>query len=238
MDFSLRNTALEIMDHPNVEAQVYERAYRDINRCNKLLGGYGITLNALRNVFQNNPKKSYTILDMGSGDGEMLRKIADEFKNEDFTLVLTGVDLRDEVIELARQKSGHYSNISFIKQDILTLEKGFSCDVVLCTLTMHHFTDEEINTFAKKFIEISNLAVIVNDLERSPWAYWLFNLFSFVFIQTKIARLDGLTSITKGFKKNDLERYAKALPHAKHTISWEWAFRYLWLMQRERQKQL
>ncbi|MDT0621593.1 methyltransferase domain-containing protein [Croceitalea vernalis] len=234
MDFATRSTQLELMDDPNMDAEKYERAYLDINRCNKLLGGYGITITEVQKLLRSHPKKSYTILDMGCGDGEMLRRISKVIDNEDFSLKLIGVDLRDDVLDIARSKSTEYNNISFIKQDILDIEDDFDCDIILCTLTMHHFTNDQIKVFLNKFVSLAKVGVVINDLERSKISYQLFKLFSFFFIKTEIAKIDGLISISKGFKKGDLTSFSKQLTQAEHLIKWKWAFRYLWVMQMNR----
>lgn len=234
MDFSIRSTVLELMDNPEMDAKKYRKAYLDINRCNQLLGGYGITLKAIKNLVKNNPKKSYTILDMGCGDGEMLRRISKLADKEGFNVKLIGIDLREDVLDMSRAKSKAYDNISFIKQDILTLSDDFDCDILLCTLTMHHFTEAQIAVFLKKFTTIAKLGVVINDLERSKVSYALFKLFSIFFIRTKVAKYDGLVSISKGFKKEELLMYAKPLKNVIHTIKWQWAFRYVWIMKTNR----
>ena len=57
MDFKFRSTAIELMDDPQMDAEKYKAAYLDINRCNKLLGGYGITINAVLDLLSKAEKK-------------------------------------------------------------------------------------------------------------------------------------------------------------------------------------
>ncbi|MDT0607634.1 methyltransferase domain-containing protein [Croceitalea rosinachiae] len=234
MDFTSRSKESELMDDPKMDAEKYREAYLDINRCNRLLGGYGITINAVKSLLKKPVKKSYTILDMGCGDGEMLRRISKAFEKQGLEAKLIGVDLRDDVLDIARSKSKEYTNINFTKQDILELKDDFDCDIVLCTLTMHHFTDEQIHIFLKKFNTLAKIGVVINDLERSKLSYGLFKLFSIVFIKTAIAKYDGLVSISKGFRKKELLTYSRQLKTAIHTIKWKWAFRYVWVMQTNR----
>ena len=101
---------------------------------------------------------------------------------------------------------------------------------MLCTLTLHHFNDKELHFFVTKFTELATLGVIINDLERNSLAYTLFKGFSAFFIKSKVAYEDGLTSITKGFKRKELTEYAQKIPNYQHVISWRWAFRWLWLI--------
>jgi 2-polyprenyl-3-methyl-5-hydroxy-6-metoxy-1,4-benzoquinol methylase len=234
MNFDNRSEELELMDDPDMDAEKYREAYIDINKCNQLLGGYGITINSVLKLIRATPKESYTIIDMGCGDGEMLRKLSKALRKEGIAVALIGIDLRDDVLEIARSKSKGYSDIEFKKQDILTLDKGIGCDILLCTLTMHHFTDEQIKIFTKKFYELASIGVVINDLERNILSYQLFKLFSFFFIKTSIAKTDGLISISKGFRKQELIDFAKNIPNVIHVIKWKWAFRYVWVMQTNR----
>ena len=231
MDFSRRSVVEEHLDNPNLDKESFRKAYLDINRCNSLLGGTAITLKAIKKLINDHPQKSYTIYDMGCGDGHMLRSIADSFQNEDFELQLVGIDLQEDILTLARDASGTYSSIEFKKADILTLSSMEGCDILLCILTMHHFKDKEILKFVKKFSELARLGTIINDLERSKIAYLLFQVFSLFFVRSTIAKEDGLISIQKGFRKPELKKMATEFKNVKHTIEWKWAFRYLWVME-------
>ncbi|NAY90914.1 methyltransferase domain-containing protein [Muricauda sp. JGD-17] len=230
MDFSNRSLVEEYLDDPNLEKESFRKAYLDINRCNTLLGGTAITLKAIKDLIECHPKKSYTIYDMGCGDGHLLREVAKKFKNTGITLNLVGFDLRDDVIQLARDSSQSYQSISFKKADILSLDEVPDCDILLCTLTMHHFEEKEILKFIEIFSELAKVGVIINDLQRSKSAYFLFHVFSLFFIKSTIAKRDGLISISKGFRKLELKRMADNLKNVHHTITWKWAFRYLWVM--------
>ena len=70
-----RNTEYELMDNPNVTIDVLSLVFRDINKSNRFLGGNSITLGKVCELIKVFPKKQYTIVDMGCGDGETLRKL-------------------------------------------------------------------------------------------------------------------------------------------------------------------
>lgn len=145
-------------------------------------------------------------------------------------ITFLGVDLNPLSLELAREAAADYPEIGFKEQDVLAPEMTkIRCDVVISSLTMHHFSESEIFRFTKRFNDLASIGVVINDLQRSALAYLLFRMFSFFFIRTRTARLDGLTSITRGFTKNELQNFAKALPGAQHHIQWKWAFRYVWV---------
>ena len=235
MQLAIRNTDIELMDNPNLGVHELKKVFKDINRVNNLLGGSKISLNALWKLIKDCPKESYTILDMGCGDGFMLRKAALFLRKRNVRAKLIGLDLREDILSIAREASKDFPEISYIKQNVLQLKPDkFQCDILLCTLTMHHFNNEEIAVFLKKFISISKLGVVINDLQRNKIACYLFKVFRIFFLKSTIAKKDGLTSIKSGFLKAELQEFAKNIPTVIHQIEWKWAFRYVWVIQTNR----
>ncbi|MEM0932906.1 MAG: methyltransferase domain-containing protein [Bacteroidota bacterium] len=231
MDFSVRSRVDEMMDNPKMELPTLKKAYKDINRCNTLLGGESITIAGVWEIIKVDQKKSYTILDMGCGDGTMLRKLCLFLRKKGIPHQMTGIDLRNDVLQIASQNSTDFPEITFRKMDILKADETFSCDIIINTLTMHHFDEDRIDAFLNQFVKLANVGIVINDLHRSKLSYFLFKIFSFFFIQTHVAKVDGLISISKGFTKKDLYRLANNIPNVTHNIRWKWAFRYLWTMQ-------
>lgn len=231
VNLSKRSNQPELMDSFDEPVTSLKAVFQDINRVNKLLGGNAITINAVQKLINENPKESYSIVDMGCGDGNMLRAIATYFRKNKIKGHFIGIDLNKNALEIAQETSHNFPEIKYSYQDILEInEKDFQCDILINTLTMHHFTDEQVVIFLKKFTQLASYGVVINDLQRSSLAYYLFHLFSSIFIKTKIAKIDGLISIRRGFIKKELLAYAEKLPNVYHKIAWKWAFRYVWIL--------
>lgn len=232
MNFNKRSTAPELMDDAELPEAELRLALKDLAVVNKYLGGNQITITALEGMITSQPdKKLWRVMDVGCGDGEVLRQIARHFKNLDYKIEFIGLDINEKSIARARKKSEGISHLTFSTQNILTLDAATAgCDIILCTLTMHHFTDQQICTFIKTFVQLASTGVIINDLQRSKIAYRLFQLFSGIFMKSKIAKYDGKVSIARAFKKEELETYSKQLALDSYFIQWKWAFRYLWVI--------
>ena len=232
MNFNKRSTAPELMDDAELPEAELRLALKDLAVVNKYLGGNQITITALEGMITSQPdKKLWRVMDVGCGDGEVLRQIARHFKNLDYKIDFIGLDINEKSIARARKKSEGISHLTFSTQNILTLDAATAgCDIILCTLTMHHFTDQQICTFIKTFVQLASTGVIINDLQRSKIAYHLFQLFSGIFMKSKIAKYDGKVSIARAFKKEELETYSKQLALDSYSIQWKWAFRYLWVI--------
>ncbi|MCG2461307.1 methyltransferase domain-containing protein [Flavobacteriaceae bacterium F89] len=231
VDLSIRSREPELMDDPTMDLSTLGTVFRDINLVNRLFNGTRITINAVDDLVKEHPKDSYTIIDMGCGDGNMLRQVALHFRKSKIKGQFIGIDLNENALAMGRKLSNQFPEISFLKQNILALDPSeLDCDILLCTLTMHHFRDHQIPDFLGKFVQLSHLGVIINDLQRSRSSYYLFKAFRGIFLRTKIAKHDGLVSIKSGFSRAELEQFSRSMPQINHRIHWKWAFRYLWIL--------
>ena len=170
-------------------------------------------------------------MDVGCGNGDMLRTLADFGLKNNLKFQLIGIDANNFTINHARKLSEKYSNIAYQCEDIF--DKPFQelkADIILCTLTLHHFKDNEIVHLLNVFNTNSNIGVVINDLQRSSIAYRLFQALCFVFRLNDMSREDGLISILRGFKKEELIHFSQKLNFNNYKIHWKWAFRYQWII--------
>ena len=231
-NFSKRSSDLEIMDDFALKGQELEETLKDLDKVNKWLGGNKITLEGIEKLEKNSrSSRPLRIIDVGCGNGSLLKEVADFGRKRGIPMELVGIDANVHAIEIARKNARTYENISFEALDVFSKEfEAKETHILLCTLTLHHFEDKEIILLLKRFVNMSTLGVVINDLQRSRVAYYLFELFCAAFIHNEIARKDGLVSIRKSFRKEDLLRYADHLAVQKQEISWKWAFRYQWIL--------
>jgi ubiquinone/menaquinone biosynthesis C-methylase UbiE len=153
-----RNTDPEMMDDPNVSQAVLMEVLEDISRVNKLLNGNRITVRAICQLIKETTQEKYTIVDMGCGDGQILREIADFYRKKDIQVHLIGIDLSEKGIQIAKERSKEYPEIQFLRQDILKIKaEALQCDILLCTLTMHHFSNTEIPIFLDQFVKLAHI---------------------------------------------------------------------------------
>ena len=233
VDTSHRSSETEIMDDFTIKGTLFRDTLDKIEIINRFLGGNSVTIKGLEKILKNQSKnKSITILDLGCGNGDILRDIAKYGRRNNYSFKLIGIDANFAAIEYAKELSKDYSELSFKTMDVLSEDfKKQSYDIVLCTLFLHHFKNEELLSFLKTTTEKATIGVVVNDLHRHKLAYYLFKLIGF-FIKNKMVRKDGLTSVLRAFKRKDLEKMGKEIK-AHFSIQWKWAFRYLWILKKD-----
>lgn len=235
-----RSSQSEIMDDFNLQGEEMEALMTDLRCVNTLLGGTKITTNGIAILLKDHPKDTpVRIIDIGCGDGALLRECALWGRKNGFTLKLIGIDANENIIREGRLRSVEFDEIEYQVLNIFSDEiKALQADICLCTLFLHHFPNAAILKILKRLTSQSRIGLVVNDLQRSAYAFHLFKLFSAIFIKTKIAKHDGLVSVARGFQKKELEVIGTEIPEATHQIRWKWAFRYQWLLKKQHACQL
>ncbi len=228
-----RSKKAEIMDDFDLQGEELRKTLKDLDTINKWLGGNSITINGVKKLLMHWPKQEISIADMGCGSGTVLRKLALWGRKNGFKLKLTGIDANPHAIKIARELAFEYPEIEFVEHNIFDEDfKKLKFHIILCTLTLHHFKKPEIISILNNFYRQTEIGIIINDLHRSRTAYFLFQAFCRVFINNEIARKDGLISILRGFKREDLQILASKIPAVRQEISWQWAFRFRWIIKK------
>ncbi|NRB59635.1 MAG: methyltransferase domain-containing protein [Winogradskyella sp.] len=230
IDTTYRSNATEIMDDFSIKGELLRDTLDKLGKINKWLGGNNVTINGVEQLLKDQDKsKTYTIIDLGCGHGDMLRLVADFGRKQGFKFKLIGIDANEDAVAYAQELSNDYAALSFQKLDIFSEEfKDLKYDIALSTLFLHHFKENEIEHMLKQLASNANIGIVINDLHRSTLAYGLFKLLG-LFISNDMIVQDGLTSILRSFKRNELESHSDQL-QLKSQIHWKWAFRYQWLI--------
>jgi len=232
LDTKERNMQAEQMDDFSVQGDLLTETLDQLAQINKWLGGNLVTINGLKKILKGHPlDKPLTIIDMGCGNGDLLRQVAELGRKEGYTFSLVGIDANEHTVAYARKLSEDYKELSFQHQDVFSTEfQKLEFDLVLATLFLHHFSEDEIVSLLQSILRKTTVGIVVNDLHRNALAYRLFQILG-LFIKNPMTREDGLISICKAFKKDDLERMSKKI-NAKSTMEWKWAFRYQWIIKK------
>jgi len=235
IDTTKRTDEAEIMDDFELQGCDLEKTLGDLDNINKWLGGNKITLQGIKKLLKGQVKTNIIqIADIGCGNGAILREIAKWGRSNNYRFQLTGIDANPYTIEIAEKLSANYPEIQYSTLNIFNDDyKSREFNIILCTLTLHHFKNPEIIGILNNFYTQAKTGIVINDLHRSRMAYFLFQAFCRVFINNEIARKDGLTSILRGFKKKDLQKLASNIPAGHQEIRWKWAFRYQWIIEKQ-----
>jgi 2-polyprenyl-3-methyl-5-hydroxy-6-metoxy-1,4-benzoquinol methylase len=231
VDTRHRSQEDEIMDDFDMTGEMLRDSLDQIARINRWLGGNPITVNGVKQLVSNLPKSQpIHLVDLGCGNGDLLRILARWGRRQGRTFRLTGIDGNAYTIDYARKLSKDYPEIEYRTEMLPSswLETA-DYDIVLCTLFLHHFPTEQLLQLLKVVQQQAKLGIVVNDLQRSALAYRLFQLITLPVANPMVIR-DGLVSILRGFKRKEMEAWAQELAPSDSLIRWRWAFRYQWII--------
>lgn len=236
MILNLKNRATEEeeMDDFEMEGAMLRDALDKLAILNKVLGGNNAIISGLKSLLPTTQKrKTYTIIDLGCGSGDMLRGIAGFARKNKLKVELLGLDANSFTIRYAEELSKDYPEIRYDVINLFSEEfKELKYDIAIATLTLHHFEDAAILKILPAVIKNADLGVIINDLHRSKTAYYLFQIIAVLFRLNRMSRKDGLLSIKRGFRKKEIEKYSADMHISNYTLQWKWAFRYQWIIRK------
>jgi len=192
-----RRQAEELMDDPALDAATYHAVLADLARVNRVTFAHRPTLAFLERAVGR--LTHFSLLDVGFGDGDMLRAIAAWAKRRGIAAELTGIDLNARSKTAAEARPSPGVPIRYLAGDYADLAgQGFDC--VISSLVAHHMSEAELAAFLR-FMEAEAAAGwFVNDLHRHGLAYSAWPALASVMGWHRIVRLDGHTSIARSFR--------------------------------------
>ena len=194
-----RLQADELMDDPALDAGTYRAVLHDLAKVNRTTFAYRPTLDFLRRALGT--RKSLRLLDVGFGDGDMLRRVARWASRRGISAELTGIDLNPRSVAAALETPSS-APIRYLAGDYATLAgEGFDC--VISSLVAHHMTHDQLVAFLRFMDRESARGWFVNDLHRHGLSHATFPLLASVMGWHRIVRLDGATSIARSFRPRE-----------------------------------
>ncbi len=193
---------------------------RDISRVNNLTFAYRPTLSWMDELMAGgSPSQPLRIVDVGCGDGDMLRRVHGWAAKRGTAVALTGIDLNPDAIRAAREATPPAQHIEWIVGDALSNALTGDVDVVLSSLLTHHLTDTQIPQFLRWMERSARRGWFINDLHRKPVPYHLFRLLTRFTNWHRFVKNDGPVSIRRSFIVEDWQSLCAAAGLAAETVS-------------------
>lgn len=197
---------LEIMDRPQPVSAELERDLRNLRRLNSWFGSYTLITSFLRRWIK--PGAQLRIVDLCTGSGDIPRLIADYARNIGADITIQAVDQQSATLEIARRLSADYHNIEFIEANTLTWEPLEPCDLALCTLALHHFSENDAIRVLQRCRELSREFVLVSDLRRGLFGMLGVYLLTSTLFREPMTRFDARLSMARAFSFSEVRDLA------------------------------
>jgi 2-polyprenyl-3-methyl-5-hydroxy-6-metoxy-1,4-benzoquinol methylase len=199
MTLAARLDADEMMDDPALAPAVYARVLADLARLNALTLASWPTLRFLSRGLRG--RRVFRLLDVGFGQGDLLRAIGRWAARRGIEARLVGVDLNPNSAGAARAATPAGMDIDWRTGDWRDQPDRF--DFIVSSLVAHHMTRPQLIDFLSGMEARAAAGWHVNDLWRSRLALAGFTLLVPLIGAHPIVRHDGQVSIRRAFRSAD-----------------------------------
>ena len=197
MTLAVRSQVEELMDADDLDAATYADVVGDLATVNTVTMARRPTLDFLARATAG--RKSFRLLDVGFGDGDMLRRIESWARARGIEAELVGVDLNPRSEQAARVQGG---NIRYITGDYADLADE-PWDVIVSSLVAHHMSHDQLIAFLRFMEGHASAGWFVNDLHRHGFAHWGFPVLATIARWHPIVRHDGTLSIARSYRPDE-----------------------------------
>ncbi|MFL6527304.1 MAG: methyltransferase domain-containing protein [Chthoniobacterales bacterium] len=197
----------ELMDRPQPISPELEIDLHNLRQLNRYFGSYALVRHFLRRWI--NSGDMLRVLDLATGSGDIPRLIVQHGRDVGASVNVTAVDQQPATLEIARRLSREFDQIEFIKDDALTFTPTEPFDIVVCSLALHHFSDEGAIAVLRRCRELSRRYVLVADLCRSLFTTVGVHLLTGLIFREPMTRVDGRLSAARAFSFSEMAALAR-----------------------------
>ena len=190
-DLRQRTTDPELLDAGVPEPEVV-RSLADLRLVNRWLGSRRGLLAAVRPHLSGGGR----LLDVGCGSADLPAFLRSRLPGP---IVAVGLDIKPLHLREAPR------TVHRVVADVRALPfRDRSFDVVTASLFLHHFDAPEVSPLLARLYALARRALVVNDLRRALVPFLFGRVFFRVLFRSPVSVVDGLVSIRRGFRAEEL----------------------------------
>lgn len=226
IDLSRRSTWPEVMDDADLPAEDYARALADLARVNRVTFTHRPVIGWLQSATRTWPSgAAVSVLDVASGQGDLLRAIHRWGTRRGFVMALSGIDLNPRSAVEAAAATPAGVDIVWRTGDVFDHVPDPAPDFIVTSQFVHHLDDAAVVAFLGWMDRHARRGWFVADLHRHVVAYYGFPVLARLMGWHRIVRGDGMISIARGFRRADWVGYLERAGLVAD-IAWHPLFRY------------
>jgi 2-polyprenyl-3-methyl-5-hydroxy-6-metoxy-1,4-benzoquinol methylase len=202
MMLAARAIAEERMDDPALDPAIYAQVLTDLARVNTVTMARRPTLSFLHRALARSKQRQFRLLDVGFGDGDMLRAIARWAKAKGFAAELVGIDLNPRSAAIAAKATTADLDIAYRTGDYNELADD-PWTFIVSSLVAHHMTHAQLVAFIGFMERHASSGWLINDLHRHGFAWTGYPLLTRLMGWHEIVRHDGQLSIARSYRPHE-----------------------------------
>jgi ubiquinone/menaquinone biosynthesis C-methylase UbiE len=195
----------EMIDNPGADATLLRDELKSIRTINRFFGGHASIRRGMKKLLNAVGREEVSVLDLGTGSADLPVYLVHWFRRINQRVRITAVDNHPRVVEVARERTRTYAEISIETANLLNLNyPPGAFDIVMCSLTLHHFSDEDAAAIIRSMNKICRTGFLVIDLERNWIAAWITKCYTHLTTRNPMTLTDSYRSVLRGFTPDEL----------------------------------
>ncbi|MGD9711330.1 MAG: methyltransferase domain-containing protein [Thermomicrobiales bacterium] len=204
--FGQRVDAPELLDERDIDEQLLRRNLLDIRGVNRFFGGTSAILRNVPQIVVHLPvDQTIRILDLATGAADIPLAVSRWATSAGRRVSICASDVSPQILDVAREVAGQDAAIAFSIEDARAVgmpDRSF--DVVLTSLSLHHFSRQDAVSVLREMDRLSTAGFIVNDLRRSRFAFLATWVASRIATKNPLTRHDAPLSVRRSFTPAEL----------------------------------
>ena len=198
-----RSSERELLDAEELDPQELHTNLREMAMLNRLPGGVGASIAAIRWALDGVPQPR--ILDVGTGSGDLPRRLLRAIPGAR----VTAIDSHPDVLAVARRNLRRTSGVTILQADAgaLPVEDG-AFEVAHASLLHHHLEPDEVVGAMAEMHRVALRGVVVNDLRRGRMAVAVNTITVMALTRGYYTRNDGPMSARRAYSLPELDALA------------------------------
>jgi 2-polyprenyl-3-methyl-5-hydroxy-6-metoxy-1,4-benzoquinol methylase len=199
-------TVLEMMDRPQPVSPELERDLERIRQLNRWLGSHRLVSIFVRQWITRGARMR--VVDLATGSGDIPRLLVDHARRIGAQIEIDAVDRQPATLEIARSLSAEYPEISYHAANVLEWDCPQKYDMALCSLVLHHFSDDDAVRLLRRCRELSRRFVLVSDLRRGLLLQAGVYMLTALIFREPMTRFDARLSAERAFSFVEMRELA------------------------------
>jgi len=204
-----RELVPELMDDPSLAAAAHRRALSGLRRINRISFSAAYLWRALEAKLPWRKARPLTVLDVACGGGDVTVGLARRAQRRGRAVAIDGCDVSAEAVSTAQRAAADAGvGCRFYTHDALGAPLPTGYDAVICSLFLHHLTDEQATALLRAMGKAARL-VIADDLVRCRHGHLAAWVGTRVLSRSEVVHIDGPRSVNAAFTPAELARMAE-----------------------------
>jgi 2-polyprenyl-3-methyl-5-hydroxy-6-metoxy-1,4-benzoquinol methylase len=229
MQLRHRHRVAEWMDQPDLCPRLHAQALAGLRRINAWSGTARQVWRVIAKLAAERQLKRFRILDVACGGGDLVRALDRKANESQVDAVVHGCDLSPTAVELATASSaqGQSNRCQFFTHDAVRDPLPGGYDFVVSTLFLHHLEQDEAVALLKNMAQAANCAMIVDDLIRTRFGYWLAWVGCRLLTRSPVVHFDGPVSVAAAFRLDEVQKLCAKAGLTGADLRTHWPERFL-----------